>query len=256
MTCAVMILAMASVMSSCKKEYKQQVVYTAGWGKYELSLSEFKIIQDYLAEKGAMSIGQYKTYNVTSTDSENDCLRLADEMAKADFANSIGNLKVEEIQPKLKVGDYFSYVWHRSDGAGNVVEIGKWECPKKPVPSVFGKITVNGIENNVTSASILFPIFDGSLSAFMTLHSEKTRYVIRILGVEQEGIVPEGNFDIDGEKNIGYVVYDEVRYFATGTSCTISKNGVYYRLVSSGTATAEDGTKIDFDLNCDQVVFN
>lgn len=256
MACAVMILAMSGMMSSCKKEYKQQVVYTAGWGNSELGQSEFKIIKDYLEEKGAMSIGQYKTYNVTSTDSEDDCLKQADEMAKADFANSIRNLKVEEIQPKLKVGNYFSYVWHRTDGAGNVIEIGEWKCPAIPVPSVFGKITVNGIENNVTSASILFPTFDGSLSAFMTLHSEKTRYVIRILGVEQEGIVPEGNFDIDGEKNIGYVVYDEVRYFATGTSCTISKNGTFYKLVSSGTATDENGNKIEFSVDCDQVVFH
>lgn len=252
--CAMLILAMVSMMSSCKKDYKTQVIYTAGWGNYELSQSEFKIIKDYLAEKGAMSIGQYKIYNVTSTDSEDDCLRQADEMAKADFANSIRNLKVEEIQPKLKVGDYFSYVWHRTDGAGNVVKIGEWECPAIPVPPVYGKITVNGTENNVTGASISFPIFDGSLSAFITLHSEKTRYAIRILGVEQEGVVPEGNFDVDGEMNIGYVVCDEVRYYATGTSCTISKNGMFYKFASSGTATDKNGNKIEFSVDCDQVV--
>lgn len=255
MACAVMVLAMGCVMSSCKKEYKTQVVYTAGWGDYVLKPSDFKVVQDYLAEKGALDINQHKIYNVTSTDSEADCLKQADEMAKADFANAIRNLKVEEIQPKLSVGSYFTYGWYRTDDSGNDVEIGKWFCPAKPVPSVFGKITVNGTEFNVTSAVKTNSVIGGLPAVGMVLLSEEdTAYSLMVV-VEQEDVIPEGQFDVDGEHNKGSVRFNAIRYDATGTTCRISKNGDYYKFESSGTATDKDGNKIEFIVDCDQVVF-
>ena len=203
MACAVMFLAMAGMMSSCKKEYKTQVVYTAGWGDYMLSPSEIKVVKDYLTEKGALDINQHKIYNVTSTDSEDDCVKQADEMAKADFANAICNLKVEEIQPKLAVGSYFTYGWYRTGDSDNEVEIGKWFCPAKPVPSVFGKITVNGTEFNVTSAVKTNSVIGGLPAVGMVLLSEEdTAYSLAVV-VEQEDVIPVGQFDVDGEHNKG-----------------------------------------------------
>ena len=260
MACAMMVLTMAGVMSSCKKEYKKQVVYKAGWAKYHfVSVTDAKIIQDYLVEKGALNINEYKFYDVTSNDSESDCLKQADEMAKADFANSTRDLKVEEIQSRITAGSSFVYNWFRTDDNGGEVEIGRWECPAIPIPSTFGKITVDGNEHSVTKASLGGSLIGETPAYVMQLKANKVNYVLTISNPEYSllnPVVPIGEFSIDGVNNKCVVVVNEVKYQANGTVCTVSKNGAFYKLVSSGTATDENGNTIEFSVDCDQVVFN
>lgn len=260
MACAVMFLAMAGMVSSCKKEYKTQVVYKAGWAEYHfLSDNDFKIAQDYLVEKGALNINEYKFYNVTSKNSESDCLKQADEMAKSDFANSTRNLNVEEVQSRIAAGSSFVYNWFRTDDNGSDVEIGRWECPSVPIPEVFGKITVDGSEYSVKRALLSGSMVGETPACSMVLTAESVKCSLTISDSEYSflnPVVPIGEFSIDDVNNKCVVIIDKIKYHANGITCTISKNGVYYRLVSSGTATAEDGATINFNLNCDKVVFN
>lgn len=260
MACAVMILAMAGMMSSCKKEYKTQVAYKAGWAEYHfLSDNDFKIAQDYLVEKGALNINEYKFYNVTSKNSESDCLKQADEMAKSDFANSTRNLNVEEVQSRIAAGSSFVYNWFRTDDNGSDVEIGRWECPSVPIPEVFGKITVDGSEYSVKRALLSGSMIGETPACSMVLTAESVKCSLTISDSEYSflnPVVPIGEFSIDDVNNKCVVIIDKIKYHANGITCTISKNGVYYGLVSSGTATAEDGATINFNLNCDKVVFN
>lgn len=264
MACAMMVLAMAGMMSSCKKEYKQQVVYSAGWADYKFisyaAAQDMKTVKDYLVEKGALNVGQYKIYDVTSKNSEEDCLKQADEMAKADFANAVRNLKVEEIQPRIAAGSYFTYAWSRTNDGGGKVEIGRWECPSVQIPSELGKITINGTECSVTNASLSGTTIGEFSASKMSLRAGDVRFYLTIGGPEYSmlnPIVPIGEFAINNNNAKCQFVFNGIKYNAGEMSCTISKNGAFYRIVTSeGTAVADDGSEISFKVNCDYVAFN
>lgn len=256
MALAMLFVVIAGTFSSCMKEYKMQVVYRAGWADYRFNeASDLANACDYLAEKGAMAINGDKIYTVTSNKSKDDCYAQADAMAKADFATSTSKLNVEEAQNLLSAGSFFIYNWTRVDDAGNEVEIGRWECPALPVPEEFGKITIDGVDHTVKSASKWGLTVSGSpaTSIFLSTDDDVTFSVV-VKNVETTGEVPVGNFEISTDSNVGTIKINGLRYVLTG-SIEISLDRKSYKIVSSGIGTSTDARDINFTINCDNVVF-
>lgn len=126
MTCAVMFLALAGVMSSCKESFDLQVVYTAAVGDNNLSSNEINNFNDYLVNHRVAKIGETRTIESSSKNSVSDSYEQADNKAKADFENSVSKLNEDEIKAFIPAGKYFSYQWVRKDVGGGSIVVCEW----------------------------------------------------------------------------------------------------------------------------------
>lgn len=256
MALAMLLVVLAGAFSSCKKEYKNQILYRAGWAGYAVHGSDdMHNIENYLAEKGAMAINGDKIYTVTSNKSKEDCYAQADAMAKADFATSTSKLNVEEAQNLLSAGSFFIYNWTRTDDAGNELEIGRWECPAKPVPQISGKITIDGVDHTVKTASKMGLTAGGfpATNIFLSTVDDVTFTVI-VKNMETAGQVPVGDFEISEGGNLGAINLNDARYSLIG-SLKVSLDGNSYKIESSGIGKNVGSRDINFTINCENVVF-
>lgn len=126
MSCAVMLIALAGVMSSCKESFDLQVVYTAALADNNLNSTEIGNLNDYLVSHKVVMVGENKTVESSSKESVSDSYEQADNKAKADFENCLSRLDEDEIKAFISEGKYFTYQWTRNDVAGGRLVVCSW----------------------------------------------------------------------------------------------------------------------------------
>lgn len=125
MACAVMLFALAGIMSSCKESFDVRVVYTASFEDHNLNSQEIENVNKYFVNHRVAENGESITYEVSSKNSLSDCYWSADNKAKADFEKCMASLDEEEIKTLIAPGKYFTYIWSRSEPSGGRVTVGQ-----------------------------------------------------------------------------------------------------------------------------------
>lgn len=125
MAFAVMLIAVAGIMSSCKETFNVRVIYTASFIDHNLSGQEIENVNNYLLNHRIAVNGETVTYEVSSKNSLSDCYWSADNQSKADFEKCMASLDEEEIKTLIAPGKYFTYIWSRAEPSGGRVTVGQ-----------------------------------------------------------------------------------------------------------------------------------
>lgn len=247
MACAIIVLAVAGMTSSCKKKngdnpepstptgVTMEYPFTANVSLSSLNQTEKAAFSEYLKSKGALPLGESKIYTTTAA-TENECLVKAKSQAKADFDAVAQNLKVDEVRPLITTGKGFDYMW-----TFDTVSTSSWNCPALPI----GTMVIDGNSKEVAR----FKKQIGNNSALnLMFFTNNDVDVFRIVMISEAGAIPVGNFNIMDYANTVLRVNDKECEILSGTMNITAESNVY-NFTIEGSAKSYDGREFNFSIS-------
>lgn len=251
--CAVMVLAMAGMMSSCKKDKdkeKQEVSKTYEFKAYGSGLhfneKEKTIFNQYLAEKGALGLDKTKSYTATCA-TEEECSKEVIDKAKADFDGCVSKFDGNEVRNLISSGSELNYSWNCYELG---VEAGKWECPYQKL----GTMTFDSVSKDLMIVSKRrISHSDGTCLELCVDNTYCDLLYVKINDIQGSNVAPPAG-DYELTKYETTLSFDKIEYPVASGNLKVTQNGSSYKYEVVGTATKGEKT-VNFSVTADNVRF-
>lgn len=249
MACAVMVLAMADMMSSCKKDKeKEEVTKTYQFKGYGFVLNEKEKtnFDQYLAEKGALGLDKTKSYTAKCA-TEEECSNEVIAKAKADFDGCVSKFNENEVRNLISSGTDLRYEWICDELDVNA---GEWECPY----AKLGTMTVNSASKDLTVVKKgKIAHSDGTRLELYVDNTYSELFYVYINDIQGSNVAPPaGDYELTKYKT--YLVFDKTNYTVASGNLKVTQNGSTYKYEVVGTATKGQET-VNFSVTADNVQF-
>lgn len=275
--CAMMALAMAFTITSCKKdngggdtptpaptpEVTCDYHYITSYldhshtiGKLSPTSADERAINAYFNEKGIKPIQSAVVFTISAATQE-ECDLKAKVKIKDDWDATIAKINAAELQSKLQEKTYFDYYWYRQlDDKQDT--IGVWSCPVNTNFKTYGKLVFGEEEFNITRSNMsnTTDLVTNNVTISLGMSGVGNKILIAFNNVTE---IPteQVNVAYDTEVSGGIIFGDDLLhlYVIEGTLKMTKKSDYVYDIEASGKAINGDSRPINFTLNCVDVPF-